>query len=76
VKETAIDHSVERLAERGQVQSVGNDKPGSAAPIPRLAVCNLNRPGSGIDPGRLEAETGRHQGVLPGPTTGIENAAA
>ncbi len=73
VKEPAIEHGVELLAQINQAKGICDKKTRFHTPFGRLRLRQLDRPHRGVDSNRLVSQRGRHQGVLAGTAPDIEH---
>ena len=75
VEEPAVEHRVELLPQINEAKGVRDDEASLEAPFDGLRLRQLDGPRRRVDPHSLEAERGRHEGVLAGATTDVEHPA-
>jgi hypothetical protein len=74
VKQPAVQHGVELLAEVRQSQRIPNHKPRPQIAILGLALRDADRPRNGIDAGGIQAASGCHECVFTGAASDIQYA--
>jgi len=74
VKQAAVQHGVEVLAEVGQSRRIRNQEPHRQTAVASLAARNVDRRRNGIDTRSVEPACGRHECVFTGATSHVKHA--
>jgi hypothetical protein len=75
MKQCAVEHGFEPRIPSLQCERVGHHEPGGQAALARLVLGHLDRCPGHVDAYRIETPCGRHESVLTGPATHIQDAA-
>jgi hypothetical protein len=76
VEQAAIQHSVELLVERSQLQGVMDQEVRGQAAVAGFGFCKSDCGRSRIDASRLQSHAGGHESMLAGPATHVQNPAS